>query len=176
VAGSSRGTQPAPGKRLTVRSPLWRDPRAVLLIPTYFAFLTWALLYDSVPSTRWGYPLAILFPSAIYAIGWMDVGLVVTGEGVRLISRFSLISRFRGPPIPRDRIAYIRALRWDVVFYDHDRKPVLHMRRDLSRSQLRALGAEVGVPVWDHRAFFGLKELQNGTRLTPEELSKPGPR
>ncbi len=168
MAEPSRGTQPAPGKRLTVRSPPWRDPRAVVLIPLAFAVVTWAFLYDSVPSTRWAYPLVLLLPSAIYALEWMYVRLVVTSEDIRLISRF------REPPVRRDQISYIRAKRWDVVFYNHDRQPVQRMRGDLSRGQLRKLGAELGVPVWDHRAFFGLKELRHGIRLTAEQLPEPG--
>lgn len=66
---------------------------------------------------------------------------------------------------PED-VGHIRALRWNTVFYDHDGKRILQTHADLSRSQLLALGAELRVPVWDHREWRGVKELRHGMLLT----------
>ena len=126
------------------------------------AFLVSAWVMNVRPDKDLGFSAAFLVIWGIYILEAVWIRLVVTPEHVRMISSHM------DPAISRAQIFNIRALRWNTVFYDYDQKPILKTGADLTRSQLLALANELGVNVWDHRAWRGLKELDHGVRLNPE--------
>ena len=123
-------------------------------------FSVWLWVINVRPDKNfWGSAL-LAFLWAIYFLEPLLLARLIVG-----VDRVRMISAHRDPTVPRDQIALIRAFRWNVVFYDHDRNPVLKTRADLSRGQLLLLAGELGVPVYDYRAWWGLRELRRGVRL-----------
>jgi hypothetical protein len=131
------------------------------MLVLFSAVTTWVWVINIRPDKNVGFPVVLAVAWAIYIAESAWGRLVVNPDHVRMISVH------RDPPIPRERIYNIRALRCNTVFYDHDGKRVLATRADLSRAQLLALASELGVNVWDHRAWHGLKRLEHGVRLPP---------
>lgn len=123
------------------------------------AVLVWVWIINVEPNKNIGFGGVLLLVWVIYILETAWIKLVVSPESVRMVSIH------RDPPISRTQVGHIRALRCNTVFYDHDGKRILETRVDLSRAQLLALGNELGVNVWDHRAWHGLKKLKNGVRL-----------
>jgi hypothetical protein len=141
----------------------------VLLLVAANALITWVWVINVEPGKNLGFAMVLIVLWGIYVAETFLVVIIVTPERVRMISGH------RNPLVRPEDVNHIRALCWNTVFYDHDGNQILQTHADLSRSQLLALGAELGVPVWDHREWLGLKKLKHGIRLTPEELSKSGP-
>lgn len=156
-------------RRLIISPRPWRQlPMALtMVVTTVVGVSVW--MVNAAPDKNLGFGAALGLVWAIYLVEAVRVKLIVTADAVRLIAIR------RGPSISRERIYNIRALRWDTVFYDHDNKPILRARADLSRSQLLALGEELRVNVWDHRAWHGLRERQHGVRLNQEPGLRCGP-
>lgn len=150
-------------QRLVVRPRLWRQAPVLLILAFDLAIIVWVWLNARIdPGTGWGFVATLILISGVIVFESIWQRIVVTADQVRMVSAH------RVSPVSRSQIFNIRALRWNTVFYDHDQKPILKTRADLSRSQLLTLGAELGVNVWDHRAWHGLKELDRGVRLNPE--------
>lgn len=126
------------------------------------ALLVWLWVINVRPDKNLGFSACLAVMWGIYILESLWVRLIVTPEQVRLISAH------HDRPISREWIYNVRALRWNTVFYDHDQNPILKTRMDLSRRQLLALANELQVNVRDHRAWYGIKELQPGVRLNPE--------
>ena len=144
----------------------WRQlPMAIMLVVVN-AVLIWVWIINVEPNKNIGFAGVLLLIWAIYLLEAAWIKLVVTPESVRVISAH------RDPPISRDRIGCIRAMFNNTIFYDYDGKRILETHIDLSRTQLLALGSELGVNVWDHRAWCGLRELKRGVRLNPESLAR----
>jgi hypothetical protein len=157
-------------RQLAVRPHFWRQLPVVLRLVVYLAVFIWILLHARIVSgTGWGIAVAVILIVGLFAFETMWQRIIVTPEGVRI----KTIRRV--PPIPRDQIFNIRALRWNTVFYGHDQQPILKTGLDLSRPQLLALANALEVNVWDHRARHGLKELDNGVRLNPEPFAHRPP-
>jgi hypothetical protein len=142
------------------------------LVVAATALVSWVWAINVKPGKNLAFPLVLIILWGIYSADAFLMRLIVTPDRVRMISSH------RNRPMRREDVNHIRALRWNTVFYDHDGKRVLQTHADLSRSQLLALGAELGVPVWDHRKWLGLKKLDDGVRLTaapvPERPALPG--
>ena len=129
----------------------------------------WAWTANAAAGEDLGLGAALGLVCGIGIIEAMCVRLIVTPDDVRFTSVHG------GPPVPRIQVGHIRALRCNTVFYDHDGKRVLETRADLSRAQLLALANELGVNVWDHRAWHGLRKLEHGVRLNPEPFPRRPP-
>jgi hypothetical protein len=134
----------------------------VMMLVLFNAVIVWVWIIDVRPGQNIGFSAALVLAWVIY-IGESAVVRIVVGP-----DRVRMISGHPNRPISREEIYNIRALRWNTVFYDYDQKPILKTHADLSRSQLLALGNELRVDVWDHRAWHGLKKLRHGVRLNPE--------
>lgn len=158
------------GRQLTVRPHFWRQLPVVLILVFYLAVVLWVLLTARTdPGTWWGIPVGFAFIAGLGVFESMWQRIVVTPDQVRLITIR------RQPPISRGQIYNIRALRWNTVFYDCDQNQILKTGVDLSRPQLLALANELRVNVWDHRALYGLRELEHGVRLNPQPFEHQPP-
>jgi hypothetical protein len=151
--------------QLAVRPHFWRQLRVVLPLAVYLAVFVVILLEGHTdPDTGWGIVAGFLLIGGLFVFETVWQKIIVTSVEVRM----KTVRRV--PSIPRAQVGHIRALVCNTVFYDHDGKRILETRVDLSRTQLVALGNELGVNVWDHRAWHGLKKLPDGVRLNPEPL------
>jgi hypothetical protein len=149
--------------RLIVRPHPWRQlPTIVLLLVSAVTIWLW-IINDP------GIIIALVVIWGIYIFESILIRLIVTPEHVRMISFH------RGGPVPRSQVGHVRAMPSNTVFYDHDGIRILETRMDLSRTQLLTLGNELGVNVWDHRAWYGLKKLKDGVRLNPEPFPRRPP-
>jgi hypothetical protein len=149
-------------RRLVIRPYPWRQLPVVLMIvaATVVGVSVWAVSAPTGDNLGFGVALSLVW--GIYILESVWIRLIVTSKDVRFISSH------RDRPVSRDQVGHIRALRCNTAFYDHDGKRILETRADLSRTQLLALANELGVNVWDHRAWHGLKKLKHGVRLNPE--------
>lgn len=150
---------------LVVRPRPWRQLPTVLLMIAINVIVVWVWVINVRPDKNVGFPAVLALIWGIYLVEAARCRIIVDNGQV------CMISVHRDPPVSCDQVAHIRALRWNVVLYDQERKPLLEVRGDLTRAQLLALGHELGVPVWDHRAWYGLKEMKHGVRLNPEPFA-----
>jgi hypothetical protein len=156
-------------KRLVVRPHPWRQLPITMMMLVVHVVIVWVWIINVEPDKNLGFSAVLVLMWGIYLLEAIWIKLVVTSEQVRIISSH------RNPPVSREQIHNIRALQFNTVFYDHDKKPILKTHADLSRSQLLALGNELRVDVWDHRAWHGLKKLRHGVRLNPEPFPRRPP-
>jgi len=154
---------------VVVRPQPWRQLPVVAILVLFHVALAWVWIIDIRPDKNVGFPVALALLWVIYIAESAWDRLVIEADQVRMISVH------RDPPVSRERIHNIRALRCNTVFYDHDGKRILEARTDLSRAQLLILANELGVNVWDHRAWHGLKKLEHGVRLNPEPFPRRPP-
>lgn len=151
--------------RLALRLHFCRQLRVVLPLAVYLAvFVVILLEAHTDPGTGWGIVAGFVLIGGLFVFESMWQRIIVTSDEVRVKTVRKV------PPVPRAQVGHIRALICNTVFYDHDGKRILETRVDLSRAQLLALGNELGVNVWDHRAWHGLKKLEDGVLLNPEPL------
>lgn len=149
-------------RRLVIRLHPWRQlPMTIMMVVVTVAEV-WAWVMSNRFDKDLGFGAAFVVLWGIYIAEAVWIRLIVTPGHIRMISSH------RDPPISREQIYNIRALRGNTVFYGHDQEPILETRMDLTRSQLLALANELHVNVWDHRVWHGLKELDHGVRLNPE--------
>lgn len=85
---------------------------------------------------------------AMYVLGMLKFISLPAGT-------ISIPSGYGDLPVAHDHVWAIRAFRWAVALYDHERNQVLRTRVDLTRRQLLAPAGEQGVPVYDYRAWWG---------------------
>jgi hypothetical protein len=130
---------------------------AMMAAVTALVSAAWAL--DEDPNDLGFALLLILYWGICVGEVTLLVRLIVTPDQVRMISGH------RNPPRSRQEVNHIRALPWNTVLYGHDGLRMIQTHMDLPRSELVALGAELNVPVWDHRRWHGLRRLHNGVRL-----------
>jgi hypothetical protein len=148
------------GRRVVVRPRPWRHLPVALFVVMANAIAVYGYVRDTLPHQGAWFAAGLISAWAIFIAEAAWARIIVTSKEVRAISAH------RNPPVPRERITHIRALRWTTVFYDNDRNELLKIGVDLSRDQLLALGGELDVTVWDHRAWLGIKELKHGVNLT----------
>jgi hypothetical protein len=168
-AATVTSTPGMPEGRLVIRPHPWRQwPMALMMVAaTVLGVSVWAVNAAAGENLGLGAALGLVWGVCILEALWAR--LIITSGDMRLISIHG------DPPVPRALMGHIRALRGNTVFYDHDGKRVLETRADLSRAQLLALANELGVNVWDHRAWHGLKKLEQGVRLNPEPFPRRPP-
>jgi hypothetical protein len=123
------------------------------------ALITWVWVINVEPGKNFGFAMVLIVLWGIYIGESFLIRLIVTPDRVRMFSGN------RNRPVRPADVNHIRALRWNTVLYDHDGQQIIQTHMDLSRSQLLTLGAELNVPVWDHRQRLGLRELRHGVRL-----------
>jgi hypothetical protein len=152
----------ADGGQLVIRPQPWRQLPTAMVLVLFNAVTAWVWIIDVRPGKGAGFSAVLILIWVIYIAESAWGRLVVDPDRVRMISAR------RDPAILREQIFYIRARRWNTVFYNFDKKPILEMRADLSPAQLLILANELGVNVWDHRAWHGLRKLEHGVRLNPE--------
>lgn len=151
-------------EKLVVRPRPWLQLPTVSYLAIGTAWLSW--VYAAAPLTGPGqgwafaYIFALVYGLCVFEFARLKI--VVTNEEIRMISTR------RKPPVPRARVAQVRAMRWNTIFYGHDKEPLLNAHLYLTRSQLLELAQELGVPVWDHRARLGLRKLKYGIRIKPD--------
>ena len=155
--------------RLVVRPHPWRQLPMGLMMAATTVLGVWAWSANTAAGEALGLGAALGLVWAIGLIEAMWVRLIVTSDDVRFTSVHG------GPPVPRIRVGHIRALRCNTVFYDHAGKRILETRADLSRAQLLTVANELGVSVWDHRAWHGLRKLEHGVCLNPEPFARRPP-
>jgi hypothetical protein len=154
---------------VVIRPGPWRQLPVVMMLVLFNAITVWVWIIDIRPGVNIGFSAVLILIWVIYIAESAWNRLVVSPDQV------CMISAHRDPAISREQIYNIRALRWNTVFYDNDQNPILKTHVDLSRSQLLALGDELRVNVWDHRAWHGLKKLEHGVRLNPEPFPRRPP-
>lgn len=154
------------GGRLVIRPRPWRQlpVTMTLAVVSVVAVFLWAINVRPDRDLGLASLLVVIWGFYILESAWVRI-IVAPGE-VRLISIHG------DPPVARTRVGHIRALPCNTVFYDHEGKRVLEARADLSRRQLLTLANELGVNVWDHRGWHGLRKREHGVRLNPEPFPR----
>lgn len=151
-------------EELVVRPRPWLQLPTVSYLAIGTAWLSW--VYAAAPLTGpdpgWYFAFIFVFVYGLYIFEFARLRIVVTREEIRMISTR------RKPPVPRARVAQVRAMRWDTIFYGPDKERLLNTHLYLTRSQLLELAKELGVPVWDHRGWLGLRKLEYGVRIKPD--------
>lgn len=151
-------------EKLVVRPRPWLQLPTVSYLALGTAWLSW--VYAAAPLTGpdpgWYFAFIFVFIYGLYIFESARLRIVVTPEEIRMISTR------RKPPAPRAQVAQVRAMRWDTIFYGPDKEPLLNSHLYLTRNQLHELAKELGVPVWDHRGWLGLRKLEYGVRITPD--------
>lgn len=109
--------------------------------------------------TRWGFTGCFILIYGLYLFESVLIRIRVTPDKVRLIS-----ARL-GKPVTRSEVAQVRAMRSGTIFYDAHGKLLLNTQVHLTRKQLLSLEDELHVPVWDHRSWYGLRQLEDGVRI-----------
>jgi hypothetical protein len=129
------------------------------MMAAFTGLVSFAWVRDVDSGTNLGFTMLLLLIWGICIGESFLIRLIVTPDRVRMFSGL------RNRPVRPADVNHIRALRWHAVLYDHDGQRMIQTHMDLSRSQLLTLGAELNVPVWDHRPWLGLKKLRHGVRL-----------
>lgn len=150
-------------KRLVIRSRPWRQPLLFLFGVPGVAVLTAIVTTAKGTSGGWVVPLVVvILPAGLAAYG-VTAKVTIFDDIVR---GPAAAHKIRPQVVPREYVNHIRALRASTVFYDRDRIPVMKVTTTFTKDQLITMGHELGVTVWEHRAWHGLRELENGVRLT----------
>lgn len=158
------------GNENVVDKPLVIRPRPWLQLPTVSYIVIGTAVISSAyatvtltgPYQGWAFAYILILIYGLCFFEFARLKIVVTPDEIRMISTR------RKRPVPRAEVAQVRAMRWDTIFYGHDTKPLLNTNLDLTRTQLLELARELGVPVWDHRGWLGLRKLEYGVRITPD--------
>lgn len=150
-------------KRLVIRSHPWTQPLLFLGVVPMVAVLTAIVTTAKVTSGGWVVPLAIVVVPAGLAAYGVTAKVTIFDDIVR---GPAAAHNFRPQVVPREYVNHIRALRGSTVFYDRDGTPVMKVATTFTTDQLITMGHDLGVTVWEHRAWHGLRELENGVRLT----------
>lgn len=148
------------GKPLVIRPRPWRQLSTLALLLVATGLLVWIEVGTTGPGRTWGFIGLCVLIYGLYLFESVLIRIRVTPDKVRLISA-RLVK-----PVTRAEVAQVRAMRSGTIFYDAHGKLLLNTQVHLTRKQLLSLEDELHVPVWDHRSWYGLRQLENGVRIT----------